>query len=224
MATQRDCQLYLLSPTHIPDVQTFAAQLEQALAASETTATGERRVGAFQLRLERAGEDEWRDAVLALQPICARYETPLILNDHLDLALELDTDGVHLTENGMAVKAARQKLGEGRIIGKTCGASRDAAMKAGEAGADYVLFTSFYLPETNAPAGVARPDLLAWWQEFFVLPCVAAGGITPENCRPLVLAGADFVMALRSVWQHPQGAAAAVTAFEVAITEALQNL
>lgn len=221
--TLRDCQVYLMSPPQI-DVREFAKQVEEALSASPLTASGERRVGAFQLRLENASDAEWREATRVLQPICAHYETPLILNEHVELALELDADGVHVTEKGTSVAKARQMLGEERIIGKTCGASRDLAMKAGEEGADYVLFTSFYVPETNALVGAARPDILAWWQEFFVLPCVAAGGITPENCRPLILAGADFVMALRSVWQHPQGPAAAIAAFDSAITEALQNI
>lgn len=213
----RDCQLYLLSPPHI-ELPVFAAQLEEALAASPLTATGERRVGAFQLRLENASEAEWRKAVTALQPICARYDTPLVLNEHVELALELDADGVHLTEQGTSVAKARHILGDERIIGKSCAVSRDTAMKAGEEGADYVLFSSFY---PSDPVEAAQPDLLTWWQEFFVLPCVAAGGITPENCCPLILAGADFVMA--SIWHYPQGPAAAVAAFDVAITEALQN-
>lgn len=223
-AHERDCQLYLLSPAQISDLPYFAAQLEEALAASPKTAFGEQRIGVFQLRLVNADDDLWREVIAVLQPICARYQTPLILNEHIDLALEMDVDGVHVVENGTTVAEARRRVGPERIVGKTCLASRDLAMKAGDEGADYVGFASFYLPETDAQIGAARPDILAWWQEFFVLPCVAMGGITPENCRPLVIAGADFILALNSVWEHPEGAAAGVKAFDAAITEALQNI
>lgn len=220
--TERECLLYLLSPAHF-DLALFAVQLEEALAASPMTSRGERRVGAFQLRMVDATDEQWRDAIRALKPICARYETPLLLNEHVELALEMDVDGVHINDGPTSVAEVRAAMGPYRIVGKACSASRDLAMKAGDAGADYVGFASFYQPETNAKGGAPRPDILLWWQEFFVLPCVAMGGIRPDNCRPLVRAGADFVLALNSVWQHPDGAGAAVKAFDAAITEALQN-
>lgn len=218
----RDCQLYLLSPPK-PNLEDFAIQLEEALVASPLTASGEKRIGAFLLRLEEADDAAWRKAIEVLQPVCARHEVPFLIVEHLPLAVEMQVDGVHVAEGGTPVTEARRLLGEERIVGKSCLASRDLAMKAGDAGADYVLFNAFYESETTAPLGAASPDILAWWQEFFVLPCVAAGGVTPANCRPLVQAGADFIMPLDSLWKHPDGVAAAVKAFDAAIIEALQN-
>jgi thiamine-phosphate pyrophosphorylase len=218
----RACQLYLVTPPSFA-LDALAAQLEQALAAVPDTPQGN-FIGAFQLRLEDASEAEWRKAIETLQPICARYGVAFILNERLPLALEYDVDGVHVIRSGTSVADARKQMGEDRIVGITCLNSRDMAMKAGDAGADYVAFASFYEQETNAETGIARPDILAWWQEFFVLPCVAMGGITPYNCRPLVTAGADFIVAIRSVWDAPEGAGEAVKAFHAAITEALQSL
>ena len=95
-------------------------------------------------------------------------------------------------------------------------------MEAGEQGADYVAFGAFYhtkskSPEKLAMYGTPGPDILQWWQEFMVLPCVAIGGITPANCAPLVRAGADFIAAITAVWEHPQGQKKAVEAFNKAI-------
>lgn len=224
LANGRDCQLYLITPPKI-EIERFADKLDAALAAVPQAAiTGENRVGAFQLRLENADESTWRKAIEVLQPICARHDVAFILNEHVDLVLEYNADGVHVIKGGTPVAEARQRVGAERIIGITCLGSRDMAMKAGDAGADYVAFASFYEQETNALTGIARPDILAWWQEFFILPCVAMGGITPHNCRPLVTAGADFIVAINSVWDCPEGTAAAVKAFDAAITEALQSL
>lgn len=219
----RACQLYLITPPAF-DLEKLAGKLDDALGAVPQHGAGGNFVGAFQLRMEEADDSRWRAAIERLQPVCARHDVAFILNEHLELALEYDADGIHVVQGGTPVAEARKRMGEGRIVGVTCLNSRDMAMKAGDAGADYVFFASFYEQETNAATGIARPDLLAWWQEFFVLPCVAAGGITPHNCRPLVTAGADFIAAINAVWDAPEGAAAAVKAFDAAITEALQSL
>ena len=82
-----------------------------------------------------------------------------------------------------------------------------------EAGADYVAFGAFYPTATKQAKFSAAPEILQWWQETFVLPCVAIGGITPENCEPLVRAGADFIAVASGVWDHPAGPQAAVREF-----------
>ena len=112
----------------------------------------------------------------------------------------------------MPVGEARRIL-KGLELGVTCHASRDLAMTAGEAGADYVAFGAFFPSTTKAAPEMAGLDLLAWWSELMEVPCVAIGGITPDNCGPLVQAGADFLAVSAAVWQHVEGPAAAVRAF-----------
>jgi thiamine-phosphate pyrophosphorylase len=73
-------------------------------------------------------------------------------------------------------------------------------MDAGEAGADYVAFGSFFPSGTKASEHRPDLELLSWWQEIFEIPCVAIGGITPQNCAPLVIAGADFLAVSGAVW------------------------
>jgi thiamine-phosphate pyrophosphorylase len=150
-----------------------------------------------------------------LQAICAAKDVAFIVNDSIALAKRLGADGVHLGQGDGSVREARDALGREAQIGVTCHASRHLAMEAGEAGADYVAFGSFFPSETKASEHRPEPELLAWWQSLFEIPCVAIGGITPENCRPLVEAGADFLAVSHAVWGGDE--AAAVRAFAEAI-------
>ena len=113
----------------------------------------------------------------------------------------------------MSAHEAARVMGEDKILGVTCHNSKHLAMLAGEAGADYVAFGAFYETQTKQAKSKAEPDILTFWQQFVELPCVAIGGITPENAAPLVEAGADFIAASASVWGHKDGPAAAVRAF-----------
>jgi thiamine-phosphate pyrophosphorylase len=145
----------------------------------------------------------------------------VILNDRADLAVETGCDGAHLGQTDGDHAAARRSLGPERTLGLTCHASRHLAMEAGEVGADYVAFGAFFPTATKETQHRAEPELLEWWSGVFELPCVAIGGITAENCAPLVRAGADFLAVVGAVWGHPEGPAAGVRAMNEAIAEAL---
>jgi thiamine-phosphate pyrophosphorylase len=203
-----DCRLYLISPLDVGGA--FPDRLARALDAGP--------VAAFQFRVK--GIDEHAAARLAepLQRLCAARETAFIVNDSIGLARRLGADGVHLGQSDGSVAEARERLGRGAEIGVTCHASRHLAMEAGEAGADYVAFGAFFPTTTKVVEHRAEPEILAWWQTLFELPCVAIGGITPANCAPLVQAGADFLAVSSAVWSGDE--AAAVRAFDTAIAAA----
>jgi thiamine-phosphate pyrophosphorylase len=129
------------------------------------------------------------------------------MNDRPDLAAELECDGVHVGEEDMPYAEARRLLGSDRIVGVTCGASRDRAIAAAEAGADYVAFGAFFPSTTKAAKHHADPEVLRDWSETTVVPCCAIGGITQQNCGPLVEAGADFLAVIGAIWSHPEGRA-----------------
>jgi len=186
----RSCQLYLVSPLDVAGG--FPARLENALDAGP--------VAAFQFRVK--GVDQHEAARLAgpLQEICRARDVAFIVNDSIALAKRLAADGVHLGQHDGSVREARDALGREAQVGVTCHASRHLAMEAGEAGADYVAFGSFFPSPTKASEHRPEPELLAWWQALMEIPCVAIGGITPENCLPLVEAGADFLAVSGAVW------------------------
>ncbi|HXU99703.1 MAG TPA: thiamine phosphate synthase [Caulobacteraceae bacterium] len=206
------CRLYLISPARISDPAGFAELVDTALEAGD--------VAAVQLRLKEASEAEIAAVVSALVPVTRRRGVSLILNDRPDLAARFDCDGVHIGQEDGTVAAARAAVGAERIVGVTCHASRDLAMTAAEAGADYVAFGAFFPTATKATVHRPELEILEIWQETMLTPCVAIGGITVETCRPLVAAGADFLAVCAGVWDYPAGAAAAVAAFNSAIAEA----
>src|SRR5207302_2485913 len=108
---------------------------------------------------------------------------------------------------------ARAAMGANRIVGVTCHDSRHIAIEAAEAGADYVAFGAFFATGTKNAKTRADPELLRWWADVMVVPCVAIGGITIDNCTPLIEAGADFLAVASGVWNHPAGPDVAVRAF-----------
>jgi thiamine-phosphate pyrophosphorylase len=203
VAQLSDCRLYLISPPKL-SAANFLGPLKEALAGGD--------VASFQLRLKGAGDDEIRRAVDMLRPLVQANGTAFILNDRPDLAAELGCDGVHIGQEDASYDDARRALPKG-IVGVTCHDSRHLAMEAGEAGADYIAFGAFFPTKTKEPKTTADIELLRWWSETMVVPCVAIGGITVENAPALIAAGADFLAVSAGVWEHPQGPEAAARAF-----------
>ena len=198
------CQLYLVSPLDAGGG--FLDRLAAALDAGP--------VAAFQLRVKGVDQHEAARLAEPLRRLCADRETAFIVNDSAALAKRLGADGVHLGQSDGDPRETRALLGPGAQIGVTCHDSRHLAMEAGEAGADYVAFGAFFPTATKQTHHRPDPSILSWWATLFEIPCVAIGGITPENGRLLVEAGADFLAVCSAVWDHPDGPAAAVRAFQ----------
>lgn len=199
-ARTEPAKLYLISP---PDVGGgFPDQLEAALAGGP--------VAAFQMRVKDVSEHELARLAAPLQRLCADHGCAFIVNDSMALAKRIGADGVHLGQSDGDPREARALLGPGAQIGRTCHDSRHLAMEAGEAGCDYVAFGAFY-PTTTKPSNYRpMPEILSWWSSLFEIPCVAIGGITPDNVQPLIDAGADFIAVCQAVWgKDDPGAAVA---------------
>lgn len=199
------CRLYLITPPRLDDLDAFAQTLTEALDGGD--------VACLQLRLKDVGDDAIRRAADVLAPLAQARDVAVVMNDRPDLALATGCDGVHVGQQDAPYAEARHLLGEDRIVGVTCHDSRHLAMRAGEDGADYVAFGAFF-PTTTKDAPIrAEVDLLRWWAEAMVVPAVAIGGITPDNARPLIEAGADFLAVSSGVWDWPEGPKAAVARF-----------
>ena len=204
------CRLYLITPPAL-DPLPFRDRLAAALDAGD--------VAAVQLRLKDAGDDAIRRAIETLRPVAQDRSVAFLLNDRPDLAVAHGCDGAHVGQTDTPARDARKILGK-LTMGVTCHASRDLAMQAGDDGADYVAFGAFFPTATKETTAQADPELLRWWSELMELPCVAIGGITAENCAPLVAAGADFLAVVGAVWNHTDGPAAGVRAMNAAISTA----
>lgn len=201
------CELYLISPTDVGG--DFPDRLAAALDAG--------RVAAFQFRVKGFGQHEAARLAEPLLAACRSRDVAFIVNDDMGLAKRIGADGVHLGQDDGDPREARQLLGPEAQIGVTCHASRHLAMEAAEAGADYVAFGAFFPTTTKTVDHHADPALLGWWTTVSEVPCVAIGGITADNCAPLVAAGADFLAVSAGVWAHPGGPAAGVQAILAAM-------
>ncbi len=196
-------ELYLLTPPRID--ADFAGTLARTLDAGP--------VSALQIRLKDHDEAEIRTLAPALIEAAHGRGVTVILNDDPQLAAALGCDGVHVGQEDASVKQARADMGPKALIGATCHDSRHLAMLAGEHGADYVAFGSVYETATKTPKSRASLELFTWWRELFELPCVAIGGITPDNAGPVIEAGADYLAVCGGIWTWPDGPERACEAF-----------
>ena len=186
--TEPRCRLYLIAPDPLPP--DFAAILADALEGGDVAAL---RVAAGDL-----DDAAFLEALQPIRRVAHEAGVAVILANRPDLAVRAACDGAHL-EAEPPTLALRKQLGDLQL-GAWCGASRDVAMQAGEAGADYVTFGPF-----DGSDDAADPELVSWWVELMELPAVVEGGITLENCATPIGAGADFVAVGAVVWRHEAG-------------------
>jgi thiamine-phosphate diphosphorylase len=154
------------------------------------------RGGATTLQLRDKSSDIHRfyaDAV-ELQRLARAVDIPFIVNDRVDIALAIDADGVHVGEDDLPVEATRRLIGPGKFLGASAG-SVEAARAAIAAGADHLGVGPVY--EARATKGDAGPplglNLIRDIAAFSLIPIVGIGGITTENARAVIAAGASGV-------------------------------
>jgi thiamine-phosphate pyrophosphorylase len=162
----------------------------------------------LQLRAKSMAHDALREAASLLRTACRGAGVPFIVNDDARLASDIDADGVHLGEHDVGVAEARALLGDDAIIGVSCYDDLARARGAAAAGADYIAFGAFFPSPTKPHARRASPGLLRD-SAGLGMPRVAIGGITPDNARSLVDAGADLLAVISGVFDAPHPVAAA---------------
>jgi thiamine-phosphate pyrophosphorylase len=202
------CQLYLITPPQIKDVNLFCLNLEAALSAAP--------VSCLQIRLKKENNECEDDVIILslfnkIKPICDKYGTLIIINDNPYVAKKARADGVHLGQKDADYSHARELLGHEAIIGITCHNSKELAFKAVSSGADYVAFGAFYSSETKYIKHKANMEILEWWQEAMEIPCVAIGGIDISNVENIIKAGADFIALSNAIWSNSEDIASVVS-------------
>ncbi|KIQ96953.1 thiamine phosphate synthase [Lysobacter sp. A03] len=189
--------LYAITPDET-DTARLLSRVDTVLGAGATW---------LQYRNKLADEVMRRQQVTALQPLCARHGVALIINDDWRLAASSGADGAHLGKDDGELKEARAALGASAILGVSCYDRLELAQRGVAAGASYVAFGAFFESRTKPLARRASPDLLSAAASLKV-PRVAIGGITAENGRQLVEAGADLLAVISGVFDAPDPAAA----------------
>lgn len=182
--------LYAVTPDD-DDTGRLSARVKAALVGGAALVQYRNKRASAALRREQAG---------ALLALCRRHHAPLVINDHLDLALELDADGVHLGGDDGSVSKARAMLGPHKVIGASCYNVMQKALAAEREGADYIAFGSFFASGVKPDAVHAPLDLLVEAKRQVALPIVAIGGITLANAPQLIAAGADMVAVISALF------------------------
>jgi thiamine-phosphate pyrophosphorylase len=142
-----------------------------------------------------------RSHAKALVTLAKEFGVPVIINDDVELALELDADGAHLGREDGELRAARSRL-KGRIVGASCYHNADVAHGAVQAGADYVAFGSVFASPTK-PAAVRAPLSLFAEGKALGVPLCAIGGITLQNAPQVIAAGADLLAVISDLFDAP---------------------
>jgi thiamine-phosphate pyrophosphorylase len=161
----------------------------------------------LQYRHKTASDALRRRQATALLELCRRYHVPLIINDHLNLCLELDADGIHVGGTDAPVQHIRNSVGTSKIVGASCYGDLGVARAAHQHGASYVAFGGFFPSRVKKYPVTTPVDIVAKSKTEIPLPVVVIGGMTAENSEPLVAGGADMVAAISSVYQSDDGAA-----------------
>lgn len=198
--------LYLLTPDE-PDTQRLVARVAEVIGEGAVL---------LQYRNKAADAALRRRQAEALLPLCNAHGVGLVVNDDWRLAADIGATGAHLGESDGDLAEASRALGRDALVGASCYDRLDLAVAARSAGANYIAFGAFFDSGTK-PAARRAPLALLGQARSLGLPTVAIGGITPDNARILLAAGADLLAVLGGVFEAADPAAAAralVSCFE----------
>ncbi|MDS7966433.1 thiamine phosphate synthase [Acinetobacter sp. V117_2] len=180
--------LYLI--TNDDPIQLLLEKLDAALAT--------RQVAILQYRRKKVEKADQPAEVEQIKQLCEKYQVPFVINDDLQLAAQFGL-GVHLGQSDGEITDAKSKLPEGVIIGRTCLNSLDLARKAIADGATYVAFGAVYATATKPEAGNVGIEVIKQAAAQYDLPICAIGGLTVENSKPVIEAGADLCAVISDI-------------------------
>ena len=183
MITHEINGLYAITPD-ITGTTQLCEMTRQALAAGVQYVQYRNKIADYRLRLTQAK---------ALSKLCKQYGAILIINDHYDLVIEVDADGIHIGKEDITITDARDYLGQNKIIGVSCYNQLELALEAERMGADYVAFGAFFYSKTKMNTVSASIDLLSEAKKKLNIPIVAIGGITLANAVSLINHGSDSI-------------------------------
>ncbi len=182
--------LYAITPD-IADTDLLLKKVEAALQGG---------INLLQYRNKLANHKLQTQQARAILPLCRQYNVPLIINDSVKLCLTLDADGVHLGADDGNLAEVRSRIGKDKILGASCYNRFDLALSAQQAGANYVAFGACFASNTKPNAPAAALDLFTRAKTELTIPTVAIGGITLVNAPLVILAGANSIAVIQSIF------------------------
>ncbi len=184
--------LYLI--TNDDPIQQLLTKLQAALATGQ--------VAILQYRRKKVQRSAQPQEIQQIKALCEQYQTPFVINDDLDFAVQFGL-GVHLGQSDGEVADAVARLPQGVIIGRTCVGSLELAEQAIHEGASYVAFGAIYATPTKPEAGCIGITVLQQAQHAFDVPICAIGGLSVENSQPVIAAGAGLCAVISDILALP---------------------
>ena len=182
-------RLYAVTDSAWLGVRSLAEVVREAIEGGATI---------VQYREKNKGYDDMLREAREVCAVCRAYGVPFIMNDSVELAMAVDADGVHLGLDDGHLKAARELLGEGKIIGASTHNVQEA-LSAQAQGADYLGCGAVFGSTTKTDISSITPEILTQVASAVNIPVVAIGGINRDNISTLNgrgLAGAAVVSAI----------------------------
>lgn len=183
--------LYAITPD-LADTELLCQMVEASILGGARVVQYRNKVAVQKLRIKQS---------LALLEVCRKHEIPFIINDHVELCLSIDADGVHIGGDDGNIAAIKNMIGEDKILGVSCYGEFARAEAAEKAGADYVAFGACFASSTKPNAPRAELDLFTQAKKLN-LPSVAIGGITLENAASVAEAGADAIAVIGELFKQ----------------------
>lgn len=180
--------LYLI--TNDDPIQLLLEKLDAALAT--------RQVAILQYRRKKIEKSNQPAEVEQIKLLCEKYQVPFVINDDLELAAQFGL-GVHLGQSDGEITDAKSQLPQNVIIGRTCLNSLELAQKAITDGATYIAFGAVYATSTKPEAGNVGIEVIKQAAAQYDLPICAIGGLTVENSKPVIEAGADLCAVINDI-------------------------
>lgn len=184
-----DYSLYLVTDQKLSGDKTLYQAVEQAILGGCTV---------IQLREKAASVADFYRQALKLRELTNRYNIPLIINDRIDIALAVNADGVHIGQDDLPAAVVRKAIGDQMILGVSV-ATKEQALQAKQAGADYLGVGAIFLTETKKDAKAVSIAQLTAISQTVKLPVVAIGGINQDNLKKLQATGISGIAAVSAI-------------------------
>ncbi|MGN0298235.1 MAG: thiamine phosphate synthase [Lachnospiraceae bacterium] len=185
--------LYAVTDRSWLNGDTLASQVEQAIKGG---------VNIVQLREKNLTGEALKQEALQMQAVCKQYHVPFLIDDDVMLAKEIDADGVHIGQNDMDLKTARQLLGPDKIIGVTA-KTVEQAKQAEAGGANYLGSGAVFHTDTKTDTKPLSHDIFQQICESVSIPVVAIGGIHANNVLQLTGRKLSGIAVVSGIFAQP---------------------
>ena len=187
---KEDMLLYAVTDRHWLDGETLYSQVEKTLEGGTTF---------VQLREKELDEEHFLEEAKEIKKLCAKYNVPFVINDNVEIALEMDADGVHVGQSDMEAGDVRAKLGPDKIIGVSA-QTVEQALLAQERGADYLGVGAVFHTDSKADAADVDHETLKAICEAVDIPVIAIGGISKDNVGELAGSGICGIAVISAIF------------------------